>query len=107
MGNIKEIQQIKHLIAKGKVTGFLTFDEVNKALPVEISTPEQVEEIIFIFDSLDIAIVDSEKEGKKLSMSPVEPEDDVLLEPGFDLVEEEDAGDYSSRSTDPVRMYLR
>ena len=50
MGNIKEIQQIKHLIAKGKVTGFLTFDEVNKALPVEVSTPEQVEEIIFIFE---------------------------------------------------------
>ncbi|MBQ4132731.1 MAG: RNA polymerase sigma factor RpoD [Desulfovibrionaceae bacterium] len=107
MGNIKEIQQIKHLIAKGKVTGFLTFDEVNKALPVEISTPEQVEEIIFIFDSLDIAIVDSEKEGKKMSMSPSEPEDDVLLEPGFDLVEDDDGGDYSSRSTDPVRMYLR
>ena len=107
MGNIKEIQQIKHLIAKGKVTGFLTFDEVNKALPVEISTPEQVEEIIFIFDSLDIAIVDSEKEGKKLAMSPAEPEDDILLEPGFDLPEDDDVGDYSSRSTDPVRMYLR
>ena len=107
MGNIKEIQQIKHLIAKGKVTGFLTFDEVNKALPVEVSTPEQVEEIIFIFDSLDIAIVDSEKEGRKLAMSPTEPEDDIVIESNFDLVEEDDGADYSSRSTDPVRMYLR
>ena len=107
MGNIKEIQQIKHLIAKGKVTGFLTFDEVNKALPVEVSTPEQVEEIIFIFDSLDIAIVDSEKEGKKLAMSPTEPEDDIVLEGNFDIVDEEEGTDYSSRSTDPVRMYLR
>ena len=107
MGNIKDIQQIKHLIAKGKITGFLTFDEVNKALPVEVSTPEQVEEIIFIFDSLDIAIVDSEKEGKKIAMSPTEPEDDVVLEGSFDLVEEDDGADYSSRSTDPVRMYLR
>ncbi len=107
MGNIKEIQQIKHLIAKGKVTGFLTFDEVNKALPVEVSTPEQVEEIIFIFDSLDIAIVDSEKEGRKLAMSPAEPEEDVIIESNFDLVEEDDGADYSSRSTDPVRMYLR
>ncbi len=107
MGNIKDIQQIKHLIAKGKITGFLTFDEVNKALPVEVSTPEQVEEIIFIFDSLDIAIVDSEKEGKKIAMSPTEPEDDVVIEGSFDLVEEDDGADYSSRSTDPVRMYLR
>lgn len=107
MGNIKEIQQIKHLIAKGKVTGFLTFDEVNKALPVEVSTPEQVEEIIFIFDSLDIAIVDSEKEGKRLAMSPAEPEEDVVIESNFDLVEDEDSTDYALRSTDPVRMYLR
>jgi len=49
MGNIKDIQQIKVLIAKGKTTGFLTFDEVNKALPSEASSPEQVEEIIGIF----------------------------------------------------------
>ena len=42
MGNIKEIQQIKVLIAKGKTTGFLTIDEVNKALPAEASSPEQI-----------------------------------------------------------------
>ena len=61
MGNIKDIQQIKSLIAKGKVNGFLTFDEVNKALPAEVNTPEQVEEIIGIFDQLNIAIVDTSK----------------------------------------------
>ena len=31
--NIKDIQQIKSLIAKGKEMGFLTFEEVNKAVP--------------------------------------------------------------------------
>ncbi len=108
MGNIKDIQQIKVLIAKGKTAGFLTFDEVNKALPSEVSTPEQIEEIISIFDQLDIMIVDSEKEGKKISVSAGEPEEDPVPEPNLDLVsEDEDAVDYSSRSTDPVRMYLR
>ncbi len=107
MGNVKDIQQIKVLIAKGKTAGFLTFDEVNKALPSEISTPEQIEEIIGIFDQLDIAIVDSEKDGKKISMTAGEPEEDPVAEPSLDLVEEEDTADYSSRSTDPVRMYLR
>ncbi|MFV0422121.1 RNA polymerase sigma factor RpoD [Oleidesulfovibrio sp.] len=106
MGNIKEIQQIKTLIAKGKVAGFLTFDEVNKALPAEINTPEQIEEIIGIFDQLDIAIVDSEKDGKKISMSPGENDDDAG-DGGLELTDEEDPADYSSRSTDPVRMYLR
>jgi len=107
MGNIKEIQQIKVLIAKGKAVGFLTFDEVNKALPSEASSPEQVEEIIGIFDQLDIAIVDSEKDGKKISVSAGEPDEEPVVETVLDLVEDDEGADYSSRSTDPVRMYLR
>jgi RNA polymerase primary sigma factor len=107
MSNLKEIHQIKTLIAKGKLKGFLTFDELNKALPSEVNNPEQIEEIIAIFDALDIAIVDSEKEVKKLETAPIEPDD---AEPAADLElteNAEDALDYSSRSTDPVRMYLR
>ncbi|MCL1940284.1 MAG: RNA polymerase sigma factor RpoD [Desulfovibrionaceae bacterium] len=107
MGNIKDIQQIKVLIAKGKTTGFLTFDEVNKALPSEASSPEQVEEIIGIFDQLEIAIVDSEKDGKKISVSAGEPEEEPSADTALDLVDDEEGADYSSRSTDPVRMYLR
>ncbi len=107
MSNLKDIQQIKTLIAKGKAMGFLTFDEVNKALPVEMSTPEQFEEIIGIFDQLEIVIVDSEKEGKKISVASNETDDDVVAEGALDLSEDEESADYSSRSTDPVRMYLR
>jgi RNA polymerase primary sigma factor len=106
MGSIKEIQQIKTLIAKGKLNGFLTFEEVNKALPSEVNTPEQIEEVIGIFDQLDIAIVDSEKDVKKLGISPQET-DGESGGTQLALTEDEDAVDYSSRSTDPVRMYLR
>ena len=73
MSNLKDIQQIQSLIAKGKGTGFLTFEEVNKALPVEMSTPEQFEEIIGIFEQLEIVIVDSEKDGKKFPPPPPKP----------------------------------
>ncbi|GFM35578.1 RNA polymerase sigma factor RpoD [Desulfovibrio psychrotolerans] len=106
MGNIKDIQQIKTLIAKGKVSGFLTFDEVNKALPAEVNTPEQIEEIIGIFDQLDIAIVDTEKEGKAIAVTPSESEDEPA-DVDIELTEDEDSADYATRSTDPVRMYLR
>ena len=105
--NLKDIQQIKTLIAKGKATGYLTFDEVNKALPVEMSTPEQFEEIIGIFDQLEIVIVDSEKEGKKISVTSSETDEDIVGEGSLDLADDEESADYSSRSTDPVRMYLR
>ena len=90
MSNIKDIQQIKVLIAKGKALGFLTFDEVNKALPSEASSPEQVEEIIGIFDQLDIAIVDSEKDGKRISVTTTETEEEPMGEITLDLVEDED-----------------
>ncbi len=108
MNNLKEIQQIKTLIAKGKKNGFLTFEDLGKALPTEINNPEQIEEVINIFDSLNIVIVDNEENGKKMAMT-AEPEEPV---PGDDEVEieftePEDSADYSSRSTDPVRMYLR
>ncbi|MCK9239261.1 RNA polymerase sigma factor RpoD [Desulfocurvus sp.] len=105
MSNIKEVQQIKILIAEGKKKGFLTFDEVNKALPSDINKPEQMEEIIEIFDSMNIAIVDTEKEGKQLELVRDDSEDEPAGE--LELTDSEDAADYSSRSTDPVRMYLR
>jgi RNA polymerase primary sigma factor len=105
MSNIKDIQQIKTLIAKGKKKGFLTFQELGKALPSEVNNPEQIEEIIGIFDQLDISIVDSEKEGKKMEMQGVDGEERDSNE--LELTEDEDTADYSTRSTDPVRMYLR
>jgi RNA polymerase primary sigma factor len=109
MSNIKEIQQIKTLIAQGKKKGFLTFDEVNKALPAEINKPEQIEEIIGVFDQLNIAIVDTEKDVKSLDLMSSEGDEEVAEAPVADLelIETEDSADYASRSTDPVRMYLR
>jgi RNA polymerase primary sigma factor len=105
MSNLKEIQQIKSLIVKGKQKGFLTFDEVNKALPSEVNNPEQLEEVIAIFDQLDINLVDTDKDGRKIEVAAAEPDD--APDNDLELTESEDTLDYSSRSTDPVRMYLR
>ena len=109
MSNLKDIPQIQTLIDKGKNIGFLTFEEVNKALPGEMApSPELIDEIIGIFEQLEITIVDSEKDGKRMSSTaPAEP-DDILPDDQLGLgADEEDSIDYSSRSTDPVRMYLR
>jgi RNA polymerase primary sigma factor len=111
MSNLKEIQQIQTLIAQGRKKGYLTFEELNKSLPSEVNNPEQIEEIIGIFDQLDIAIVDSEKDGKKIQvMSADDSSDDENVTDAASVVEsveEEDTPDYATRSTDPVRMYLR
>ena len=51
-------------------------------------------------------IVDSEKEGKKIPVTSAEADVDQP-EGRLELVDSEDAADFSSRNTDPVRMYLR
>jgi RNA polymerase primary sigma factor len=105
MSNIRDIQQIKMLIAEGKKKGFLTFDDLNKALPSEINNSEQIEEVIGIFDQLNIAIVDA-KDSKDLDLEAEETEElDVATD--LEIAEPEDNADYPSRSSDPVRMYLR
>jgi RNA polymerase primary sigma factor len=103
MSTIKDIQQIKTLIAKGKQKGFLTFEELNEALPAEVSEPEQIEEIITIFQQLEIAIVD-ENNNKKIEVMPREV--GLELEGQGNSVDEDEEAQELSRSSDPVRMYL-
>jgi len=100
MKSIKEIQHIKALISKGKEKGFLTFQELNDALPSDINEPEQLEEIINLFEQLEISIVD-EQTNKKIEVIK-----DVELDfEEFEVEEEKDLAE-PSRSSDPVRMYL-
>ncbi|MDY0275677.1 MAG: RNA polymerase sigma factor RpoD [Desulfomicrobium sp.] len=105
MSNIKDVQQIQDLIAEGKKKGFLTFDELSKALPSEVNTPEQMDEIISIFDQLDIDIV-HEKLSRPIEVAEDDGEE-IKDEEKLELSEDEDGDDYSARSNDPVRMYLR
>jgi RNA polymerase primary sigma factor len=98
MSNIKEIQQLKTILAKGKKKGFLTYEELNKALPSDQNTPEQLEEIHMLLEQMGIALVDDEGNTKKYETD----------EKALKLQEkDDDSADYASRSTDPVRMYLR
>ncbi|MFW6005001.1 MAG: RNA polymerase sigma factor RpoD [Desulfonatronovibrionaceae bacterium] len=105
MRSIKDVQQIKILIAEGKKKGFLTFEEINKSLPSDVTAPEQIEEIISIFDQLDIAIVDG-KVGKPMTVVP-EDSESLAETMTLNLEKLEDVSDTLSRSSDPVRMYLR
>ena len=105
MSNIKEIQQIKTLIAEGTKKGFLTFEELNKALPSEISNPEQIEEVINIFDQLDITIIDAGKVTKGILTEEID-DAPATETTGVQFAEGDDA-EYAPRGSDPVRMYLR
>ncbi len=103
MAKKESIENVKELISMGKEKGFLTFDEVNDILPPDIAT-DQIDDVMDMFGSLDIDIVDSAQKVKipklKSDLDEEEEGEEEAEEVAFE------AGTIG-RTSDPVRMYLR
>jgi len=100
----KEVQQ---LIDLGKSKGFLTYEEVNDALPADVVAADQVEDVMSALGDEDIEIVDA---ATQVKIAPKRIAEEEALEtkkvPGRGD-EHEESDPYYSKSNDPVRMYLR
>ena len=87
--------RIRELIKLAKEQGYLTFDDLNEALPPDLTDPDELDLILMRLRKLEIDIieaseVDRYKDGKKDS-----EEEEEKPEPKFDILD------------DPVRMYLK
>ncbi len=111
-----DFQAVKKLIEKGKREGSLTYEEINKILPEEITSSEEIEEILSTLDGENIEIEDRKPEDGAETASTAKEDD------AGDFVETEDVLNAlfekqrprtepfqvrSSQMEDPVRMYLR
>ncbi len=88
---------VKKMIAQGKEKGFVTYDELNKALPPEEVSSEQIEDTMSILSEAGVNVVESE-DAEEASGDAKEKEAETT------------SGNVDSdigRSDDPVRMYLR
>ena len=85
--------EIKALLKKGKSTGYITHDQLNKALPDGELTSEQIEDVMVALNELGINIIDQNEEN--------------TLDENDDKVAGNISEDEGSRSDDPVRMYLK
>lgn len=90
---------VKKLIERGKVRGYITIEELNKALPSERETSEQIEDIMSEISDTGISII-SESDVDNFETDAVEDDEDYDESGNFD---EKELG----RSDDPVRMYLK
>lgn len=86
---------VKKLINKGKSRGYITVDELNGALPPEKESSERIEDVMAMINDMGVNIVQSDEAEEETQEGADEDE-------GFKLDEVE-----SSRTDDPVRMYLR
>src|SRR5881392_3261366 len=89
---------IKKMVAKGKERGYLTYDELNAALPQDQVSSEQIEDTMTMLSELGINVIESEE-----SEEPAEAE----AEDGETETRGNVDGDDIGRTDDPVRMYLR
>jgi len=96
MDNIN--QAVKNLIKKGKERGYLTYDEVNAALPQEEMSSEQIEDIMSALNEMGVNVVENEDDSEGGGAEKEEAEGSAAGN-----VSDDDIG----RTDDPVRMYLR
>lgn len=103
-----KLPEVKQLITLGKEKGFLTFDEINDALPEDAATSDFLDEIITLLSQLKIDVIDNK--SKKGNIFPtnvvIDDEDD---EDGLSSIDGEyqEDGEEILNTDDPVRLYLK
>ena len=91
-GNINE--KIRHLIRQSKEQGYLTFDDINEALPDSVENQDEIDNVLSILQNLDIEIIESE-EVESFKQRQEEAEEEETRTSQNDILD------------DPVRMYLK
>ena len=101
---------IKKLLARAKKRGYITYDELNAALPQDMFSSDQIEDITSAINEMGVNIVENDEaveDGEE-----AEPEEEI------EAVDQADGGlgaesvgekkkETVDRTDDPVRMYLR
>ncbi|MCA1908096.1 MAG: RNA polymerase sigma factor RpoD [Magnetospirillum sp.] len=92
---------VKKMVTRGRERGYVTYDELNAALPPDEVSSEQIEDTMAMLSEMGINVVESEETDE--AASPEAEEEESESSSGAGNVDEEDLG----RTDDPVRMYLR
>src|SRR6185312_5971180 len=90
---------VKKFIKAAKARGYVTMDELNKVLPSEEFTSEQIEDTLAMLTEMGVNVIESEEEAS-------ESTEVAVREDAGGLVETAKTSNYD-RTDDPVRMYLR
>jgi len=97
---------IKKLIGRAKKRGYITYDELNDALPQDQMSSEQIEDVMSALSEMGVNIVENEEadeDGEKEDDSGV----DEIDSGGVETYVVEKKKETVDRTDDPVRMYLR
>ncbi|MDO4696774.1 MAG: RNA polymerase sigma factor RpoD [Neisseria sp.] len=99
--------RLRQLIIQGKERGYITYAEINDALPDDMSDADQIDNIVNMIQGLGIQVTEEAPDADTLLMN-----DSGTGMTDDDAVEEAEAALSTAdsefgRTTDPVRMYMR
>jgi len=98
-GQPERQERLRDLVKLAKDQGYLTWDDLNEAIPESVNNPEELEAIIMFLRNLEIDVIDaSEVDRYKQSAAPGQEEE---------LSDEEKTDAKLDILDDPVRMYLK
>jgi RNA polymerase primary sigma factor len=86
--------KIRALIRLSKEQGYLTFDDINEALPDSVENQEEIDNVLSILQNLEIEILEPEQ-VEEFKARQVKEEEDETRTSQNDILD------------DPVRMYLK
>ncbi len=107
------VQAVKKMVTQGRERGYITYTELNAALPADQVSSEQIEDVLAQLSEMGINVVEAEDQDDSSGDSKVKPaatEGDGAAEakPGTKVATTGKVGDEDlGRTDDPVRMYLR
>ncbi|HAL07606.1 MAG TPA: RNA polymerase sigma factor RpoD, partial [Brevundimonas sp.] len=91
---------VKKFIRQAKTRGYVTMEELNKVLPSEEVTPDQIEDILAMLSEMGVNVVEAEEDAAEATGTDVAAAAETS-------VAEAPAKSAYDRTDDPVRMYLR
>ncbi len=89
---------IKKMLARGRERGYVTYDELNAALPHDQVSSEQIEDTMTMLSELGVNVIESEESEEPAAAEAEDADGEVRGN-----LDDDDIG----RTDDPVRMYLR
>ncbi len=91
---------VKKMIADGREQGYVTYGQLNKVLPPDQVSSEQIEDVMSMLSEMGINIIEDEEEEKAST-------EVATSNTNRDVAITVTGGEKLDRTDDPVRMYLR
>jgi RNA polymerase primary sigma factor len=104
MSNDSGVVNLKRLIDIGKDKGYITYEELNNDLPNNIVSSEYIDDVMMMFEELDIMIIDEASKKEIEKSQKIKKRQEKRLEKESYRAE---VSDSASRVSDPVKMYLK